>query len=185
MKVIQVVIKSLVSNFLHILAHHPPFSNRSFFLQDRMGTKVPILPCRHKDRGFPYSCVRNQLEVVSTLDLMDQRSNKSSQIDTRIIFTAAVATDRQRHEDQEYSSLRAHCKCNDPGIWVFGYLCLCSFLQCTRTRPWWHLSICWWRQKTRTWQTHPWLKTVKLMQNSLRVDKLNMAPTTGKQNTRS
>ena len=130
MKVIQVVIKSLVSNFLHILAHHPPFSNRSFFLQDRIGTKVPILPCRHKDRGFPYSCVRNQLEVVSTLDAMDQRSNKSSQVDTRIIFTVAVATDGQRYADQESSSPRAHCKCNDPGIcFVLVYLCLCSFLQ--------------------------------------------------------
>ena len=30
-----------------------------------------------------------------------------------------VATDRQRHEDQEYSSPRAHCKCNDPGICAF------------------------------------------------------------------
>ena len=31
----------------------------------------------------------------------------------------AVATERQSHEDQEYSSPRAHCKCNDPGIFVF------------------------------------------------------------------
>ena len=31
----------------------------------------------------------------------------------------AVATDRQRHEDQEYSSSPAHCKCDDPGIFVF------------------------------------------------------------------
>ena len=36
----------------------------------------------------------------------------------------AVATDRQRHEDQEYSSPRAHCKCNDQGICVFLYLCI-------------------------------------------------------------
>ena len=27
----------------------------------------------------------------------------------------SVATDRQRHEDQESSSPRAHCKCNGPG----------------------------------------------------------------------
>ena len=27
----------------------------------------------------------------------------------------SVATDRQRHEDQENSSPRAHCKCNGPG----------------------------------------------------------------------
>ena len=27
----------------------------------------------------------------------------------------SVAADRQRHEDQEYSSPRAHCKCNGPG----------------------------------------------------------------------
>ena len=40
----------------------------------------------------------------------------------------AVATDRQRHEDQEYSSPPAHCKCNDPGIFVFLYLCLFLFL---------------------------------------------------------
>ena len=40
----------------------------------------------------------------------------------------AVATDRQRHEDQEYSSPPAHCKCNDPGISVFLYLCICVFL---------------------------------------------------------
>ena len=30
-----------------------------------------------------------------------------------------VATDQQRHEGQEYSSPRAHCKCNDKGIFVF------------------------------------------------------------------
>ena len=38
----------------------------------------------------------------------------------------AVATDRQRHEDQESSAPRAHCKCNDPGIVFFLYLFLCS-----------------------------------------------------------
>ena len=31
----------------------------------------------------------------------------------------AVATNRQRHKDQEYSSSSAHCKCDDPGIFVF------------------------------------------------------------------
>ena len=44
-----------------------------------------------------------------------------------VIFT--VATDRQRHEDPESSSPRAHRKCNDPGICLTLYLCLCSFLQ--------------------------------------------------------
>ena len=64
-----------------------------------------------------------------------------------------VATDRQRHEDQEYSSPRAHCKCNDPGtcvLFVLVYLCLCSFLKWSRTRPWWRLSevsITWLRQR--------------------------------------
>ena len=37
----------------------------------------------------------------------------------------AVATDQQRHEHQEYSSPRAHCMCNDPGICV---LCICVFV---------------------------------------------------------
>ena len=79
----------------------------------------------------------------------------------------AVATDRQRHEDQEYSSPRAHCKFNDPGIYVFVfaliltmvqvflYLCLCLILQLSRTRPWWRLSISWWRLRTRTSWTTP------------------------------
>lgn len=31
----------------------------------------------------------------------------------------AVAADRQSHEDQEYSSPPVHCKCNDPGTFVF------------------------------------------------------------------
>ena len=44
---------------------------------------------------------------------------------TRIIFTVAVATDRKRHEDQEYPSPRAHCKCNDEVICVFLHLCIC------------------------------------------------------------
>ena len=35
----------------------------------------------------------------------------------------AVGTDWQRHEDQECSFPRARCKCNDPGICVFLYLC--------------------------------------------------------------
>ena len=80
---------------------------------------------------------------------------------TRIIFT--VATDRQRHEDQESSSPRAHRKCNDPGICVISYLCLCSFLQWSRTRLWWRLgqNISWSRRRTKlrlttttTWATH-------------------------------
>ena len=78
---------------------------------------------------------------------------------TRIIFTVAVATDWQRYADQESSSPRAHCKCNDPGIcslFVLVYLCLCSFLQWSRTRPWWRLSITWWRRRTRTSWTTPW-----------------------------
>ena len=44
----------------------------------------------------------------------------------------SVATDRQVHEDQEHSSPRAHCICNDPGtciLFVLVYLCLYSFLQ--------------------------------------------------------
>ena len=60
----------------------------------------------------------------------------------------AVEADRWRHEDQGHS---AH-SCNDTGIYVFLYLCLCSFLQWSRTRPWWRLSlvsITWWRPKTR------------------------------------
>ena len=31
----------------------------------------------------------------------------------------AVAADRQRNEDQDYSSPPVHCKCNDPGTFVF------------------------------------------------------------------
>ena len=59
----------------------------------------------------------------------------------------AVATDQLRHEDQEYSSPCAHCKCNDPGICaLFVLVYLCSFLQWSRTRPWWRLSITWLRQ---------------------------------------
>ena len=41
----------------------------------------------------------------------------------------AVATDRQRHEDQEYSSPRAHCKCNDPGIFVFVSVLILAMIQ--------------------------------------------------------
>ena len=78
----------------------------------------------------------------------------------------AEATNRQCHEDQEYSSPRAHRKCNDPGICVFLYLCLCSFLQWSRTRLWWRLgqNISWSRRRTRlrltpttlgTWTHHP------------------------------
>ena len=39
-----------------------------------------------------------------------------------------VAADRQRHEDQEYPSPRAHCKCNDQGNCVFLhlYICVCA-----------------------------------------------------------
>ena len=57
----------------------------------------------------------------------------------------------QRYADEESSSPRAHCKCNDPGIcFVLVYLCLCSFLQWSRTRPWWRLSqvsITWFRRR--------------------------------------
>ena len=81
---------------------------------------------------------------------------KRSQVDlhtTTIIFTVAAATDRQRHEDQVSSSPCAYCKCNGQGICVFLYLIvylgLCSFFQWSRTRPWWHLSISWWRRKTK------------------------------------
>ena len=35
-----------------------------------------------------------------------------------------VATDQQRHEDQDYSSPRDHCQCNDQGICVF---CICFY----------------------------------------------------------
>ena len=41
----------------------------------------------------------------------------------------AVATDRQRHEDQEYSSPRAHCKFNDPGICVFVFALILTMVQ--------------------------------------------------------
>ena len=41
----------------------------------------------------------------------------------------AVATDRQRHEDQEYSSPPAHCKCNDPGILVFVSVLILAMIQ--------------------------------------------------------
>ena len=41
----------------------------------------------------------------------------------------AVATDRQRHEDQEYSSPPAHCKCNDPGIFVFVSVLILAMIQ--------------------------------------------------------
>ena len=44
----------------------------------------------------------------------------------------AVATDRQRHEDQESSALRAHCKCNDPGI-VFFFVFVSVLMQCNDT----------------------------------------------------
>ena len=78
----------------------------------------------------------------------------------------AEATNRQCHEDQEYSSPRAHRKCNDPGICVTLYLCLCSFLQWSRTRLWWRLgqNISWSRRRTKlrltpttlgTWTHHP------------------------------
>ena len=35
----------------------------------------------------------------------------------------AEAADRQRHEDQAYSSPPSYCKCNDPGIFVFAHSC--------------------------------------------------------------
>ena len=41
----------------------------------------------------------------------------------------AVATDRQLHEDQEYSSSSAHCKCNDPGIFVFVSVLILAMIQ--------------------------------------------------------
>ena len=40
-------------------------------------------------------------------------------------------------------------------IQVLLYLCLCLFLQLSRTRPWWRLSISWWRLRTRTSWTTP------------------------------
>ena len=46
-----------------------------------------------------------------------------------MIFTVAVATDRQLHEDQEYSSSSAHCKCNDPGIFVFVSVLILAMIQ--------------------------------------------------------
>ena len=68
-----------------------------------------------------------------------------------------VATDQQRHEDQEYSSPSDHCQCNDQGICL--YLFLCSFLQWSRTRPWWRLnevSITWSRQR-KSRLLDPWI----------------------------
>ena len=41
----------------------------------------------------------------------------------------AVATDRQRHEDQEYSSPPAHCLCNDPGIFAFVSVLILAMIQ--------------------------------------------------------
>ena len=41
----------------------------------------------------------------------------------------AVAADRQRHEDQEYSSPPSHCKCNDPGILVFVSVLILAMIQ--------------------------------------------------------
>ena len=66
------------------------------------------------------------------------KANKSSQVGNiyfhlaRMIFTVAVATDRQLHADQESSSPPAHCKCNDPGI-VFFFVFVSVLMQCNDT----------------------------------------------------
>ena len=106
--------------------------------------------------GHTVQSIKEVIKLIKAL--------KFARYTTRIIFT--IATDRQRHEDQESSSPRAHRKCNDPGICVFLYLCLCSFLQWSRTRLWWRLgqNISWSRRRTRlrltpttlgTWTHHP------------------------------
>ena len=41
----------------------------------------------------------------------------------------AVAADRQSHEDQEYSSPPVHCKCNDPGTFVFVSVLILAIIQ--------------------------------------------------------
>ena len=40
----------------------------------------------------------------------------------------AVAADRQSHEDQDYSS-PVHCKCNDPGTFVFVSVFILAIIQ--------------------------------------------------------
>ena len=40
-----------------------------------------------------------------------------------------VAADRQRHEDQEYSSPPVHCKCNDPGTFIFVSVLILAIIQ--------------------------------------------------------
>ena len=42
----------------------------------------------------------------------------------------------QRYADEESSSPRAHCKCNDPGICAFLYLsiCVCAY-SCNDSGP--------------------------------------------------
>ena len=67
--------------------------------------------------------VRNQFKVLKIPTECDELAEASSK------QKQAEATNRQCHEDQEYSSPPAHRKCNDPGICVTLYLCLCSFLQ--------------------------------------------------------
>ena len=41
----------------------------------------------------------------------------------------SVAADRQRHEDQEYSSPPVHCKCNDPGTFIFVSVLILAIIQ--------------------------------------------------------
>ena len=41
----------------------------------------------------------------------------------------SVAADRQSHEDQEYSSPPVHCKCNDPGTFVFVSVLILAIIQ--------------------------------------------------------
>ena len=55
--------------------------------------------------GHTVQSIKEVIKLIKAL--------KFARYTTRIIFT--IATDRQRHEDQESSSPRAHCKCNGPG----------------------------------------------------------------------
>ena len=41
----------------------------------------------------------------------------------------ALAADRQSHEDQDYSSPPVHCKCNDPGTFVFVSVLILAIIQ--------------------------------------------------------
>ena len=94
---------------------------------------------------FTLTCVNCLGTKLWTLNIFDKYDVWS--IGSRNLHTGCdeltVATDRQRHEDQEYSSPRAHCKCNDQGICVFLYLCIyvCADSHWSRTVPWWRPSI--------------------------------------------